>query len=167
MPSTITEIKHRPGKGDQTWTCDVIEDRSPEWIRVRYVSDRDYVVGGTFLPAGTTTEAVYWSARPYHVWRMTSPDGTLLGYRFDVCAETTITPERLEWTDLVLDLWVPAAGEAVWEDGEEFDAATRNGLLTEKQARLARQARSELDDAWQSVVREAYGDDLPAGAQNA
>ena len=156
MTRSITEIKHRPGKNSQTWQCEVVGTGSGE-IHIRYVSDRDYTVGETFLPAGTVTDAVYWSDRPYHVWRFTTPDGTVQGYRFDICTDTRFDDDMLEWTDLLLDLWIPMGGEPVWQDGEEFVQAAENGVLSPEQTRTAGRARSELDATWKDVIQETYG----------
>jgi predicted RNA-binding protein associated with RNAse of E/G family len=154
MPQ-ITEIKHRPGNTSQTWTCELVAF-TPDCIRIRYVSDRDYVVEGTMLPSGTTTDAVYWTNRPYHVWRFTSPDGTRPGYRFDVCTDTHISRDLLEWTDLALDLWIPENGEPVWMDGDEFDDLVDAGDITPEQARLARKTRDHLTNEWSRVIEEAF-----------
>ena len=157
-PRTITEIKYRPGSTPQRWTCEVIEMHPPKWARVRYVSDRPYEIEGVRLPIGTITEAVYWSDRPYHVWRFTAPDGRLLGYRFDICMNTHIWPDRIIWTDLGLDLWIPAEGQPRWQDEDEVAQLARMEHLTPDEVAFAEAARKRLDREWQEVIREAFGE---------
>ena len=154
---TITEIKYRPGRKPESWTCDLIEIDAPKSARVRYLNDADVEIEGTLLPAGTVTEAVYWSDRPYHVWKMTSPDGRLLGHRFDVCMNTFIWPQKIIWTDLGYDLWVPADGEARWQDVSEVEQMARMESLSYEDVALANDGRARLDAEWADVIREAFG----------
>ena len=157
MTRPITEIKHRPGKKTQQWTCELVASGAPRWVRLRYVTTEPHQIARTRLPTGTVTDAVYWSDRPYHVWRFTGPCGKHLGYRFDVSTDISISEAAVVWTDLVLDLWVPAAGEPVWQDADELGSLLRRGCLTQEQAARARWAKKRLDGEWSEVIEEAFG----------
>lgn len=160
-PRTITEIKYRPGKPPLEWTCEVVELDPPKRAHVRYVSDEEYCIEGTLLPVGTVTDALYWSDRSYHVWRFTAPDGTHLGYRFDVCTSTFIWPERIIWKDLELDLWVSPDGVPHWQDEDDMTQLVRMEHLSQEELGKAEAARKELEARFGDVIREAFGDDTP------
>jgi predicted RNA-binding protein associated with RNAse of E/G family len=156
MPDTITEMKYSPGKKPETWDCEIIQIDAPTSARIRYVNDRQVETDGLVFPAGTVTEGVYWSDRPYHVWKMTAPDGELLGYRFDICTGTYIWPRKIIWTDLGYDLWVSADGEATWLDVNEVEQMARMEHMSYKEVAFADEGRAELDACWRDVLREAF-----------
>ena len=154
--TTVTEIKHRPGREDSVWTCEAVELRPPEFARILYTTVREWNIDGVVLPVGTTTDAVYWSDRPYHAWHFRDPEGTHLGFRFDVCTDTLITPTRIEWTDLVLDLWIPAGGIPVWQDEDELAQLVAAGSVSPEHEQLALEAKERLSREWHSALKDAY-----------
>lgn len=156
----VKEIKYRPGKEPQEWLCEVIDLDPPRSARLRYVTDRAYETEGTTLPVGTVTEAMYWSDRPYHVWRFTGPDGTHLGYRFDICTGTFIWPEKLIWTDLELDLYISPDGTPHWQDEDEIAQLVRMEHLSREELAVAQAGQTRLDREWKDVIRDVYGDVL-------
>lgn len=155
----ITEIKYSPGHPTQSWECEVIDMSPPAWARIRYVSDQDYTIEqGVTLPAGTTTEGMYWNDRPYHIWRFTSPSGDVIGYRFDVCMNTHIWRSKLIWTDLGHDLWVPRGGGPIWQDEDEVQQLLRLEHLSPEEGQMAEDGKALLDREWKNVIEEVFGD---------
>lgn len=153
----ITEIKYAPGHTEKSWECEVVEMDPPKWARIRYVADRDYDADGVKIPVGTVTDAMYWNDRPYHVWRFTDPDGTIIGYRFDICMNTHIWRTKLIWTDLGYDLWVPNGGEAEWKDIDEVQELLRREHLSPEEAKIGDDGRERLDREWKDVIEDVYG----------
>ncbi len=156
MSDTITEVKYSPGSRPESWTCEILEIDAPTSARIRYVSDRETESDGMVFAVGTVTEGVYWSDRSYHVWKMTAPDGTLLGYRFDICMNTYVWPEKIIWTDLGYDLWVSPDGEPTWLDVNEVEQMARMEHMSYKEVALADEGRAELDAAWRDVLQEVF-----------
>jgi hypothetical protein len=156
-PRTIREIKYGPGKQPQEWICEVIDMEPAQWARLRYVTDLVYVIEGTELPVGTVTEAMYWADRPYHVWKFSGADGRHRGYRFDVCTNTFIWPEKLIWTDLELDLWIPPGGQPRWQDEDAMMQLVRTEHLSRQELAIANEAKEQLERDWKRVIEEVYG----------
>ncbi len=156
----VREIKYRPGKEPQEWVCEIIAMDPPRQARLRYVTDRAYAIEGVELPAGTVTDAMYWADRPYHVWKFTTADGRHLGYRFDICTDTFIWPEKLIWTDLELDLWIPRSGEPHWQDEDEMMQLVRMEHLSQEELAIVEGGRKRLEREWRNVIREVYGDSV-------
>ena len=154
---TVTEIKYAPGHKEESWECEVLEMDAPRSARIRYVSDGDYEIEGVTLPVGTVTDGMYWKDRPYHVWQLTTPDGTVAGYRFDVCMNTHIWRGKIIWTDLGLDLWVPNGGDAVWQDEDEVQELLRREHMSPDEAKIADDGKTLLDAEWKNVIEEVYG----------
>ena len=157
-PHTVREIKYRPGKEPQEWVCEVIDMDPPRWARLRYVTDQPYVIEGIELPVGTVTDAMYWKDRPYHVWKFTGPDGKQLGYRFDVCTNTFIWPEKLIWTDLEADLYISPDGRPHWQDVDDMTQLVQLEHLGQEEFAAAEEGRGRLERGWKDVIREVYGD---------
>jgi hypothetical protein len=120
MGRLIREHKRSPTGQRWTFLCEEVGRDARRWV-LRYVSERPYVVEGTLLPPGTTTLAVYWRDRPYHLWRFVSPQGEILGHRCDLTTYPRFGEDELEWMDLILDLWLPVGATRPRRlDEEEF-----------------------------------------------
>jgi hypothetical protein len=159
-PRAILEIKYRPSKAPLEWVCELIDGEAGKWARVRYVSDVPTEIEGVSLPVGTVTEGVYWTDRPYHVWKFTTPDGKHGGYRFDICTATYIWEQKLIWYDLELDLCVPPCGSARWQDEDDMKRLVRMEHLSQEELAIANNAKVFLENSWQLVVTEAFGEVL-------
>ena len=72
------------------------------------------------MSKGGLSYGFFWPRRPYIVYRISEPDGTLLGHRFDVVDRVRIGPHHASYRDLVVDAWIPAGGELRLEDEDEL-----------------------------------------------
>jgi protein associated with RNAse G/E len=101
--------------------------------------EREYA---TLRRGDVFVEFYYWD-RPYNVFQVSAPDGTLKGWYANVGlpAELEASNQELRYVDLELDLWVQPSGDYLVLDQDEFDA-----LLTEwpNLAEVAQRGRSEL-----------------------
>ena len=91
--------------------------------------------GGFLFPAGSRTYGFFWARRHYQLYALHAPDGALIAHRFDVVDEVRLRPDRVEYLDLALDVWVDPSGRAWTEDEDEVAELASQGLLSP--ARLA------------------------------
>lgn len=104
------------------------------------------VVDGVRLEPGGETIAYYWTTRPYNVYHWLRPDGATAGFYFNAARDTVISDNRVEWTDLGLDLLVLPDGQAVWVDEAEV------AVLPEADRDAVRHIRQRLADEHREVV---------------
>jgi len=127
----ILEIKRHLNKPDESYLCDLLT-YGTGYALLRYVSPRAGKVGPLTFDPGTITDAYYHNGGGYVQWRMRDPDGQLRGHLFHVCREQTVVPERVEYLDLLLDIWVDQAGALTVLDRDEVDMCSAQGLLDEQ-----------------------------------
>lgn len=89
--------------------------------------------GGFSIPPGSYTTGFFWRGRSYNLYHITHADGTPIADRFDVVEGVRIRRDGLEYTDLLLDLWVSPLGEARFEDEDEVEEYRERGLLADRQ----------------------------------
>lgn len=149
MP-TIVETKHNPSKPDQTFICDLVR-HDGDRIVISYVSDRSYSVGEICVPAGTETMAYYQEKLPYVLWRMSGPDGQLVGYYIHLCDQVQITENTVEYRDLMLDVWFLPDGTYRLLDDDELDEAVNNGILNLATASVVRRNAASVIDGFTEI----------------
>lgn len=107
---------------------------------------------------GGLSYGFFWRHRPYILYRISEPDGSLIGHRFDVVDRVRIKPDGATYRDLVVDAWVPAGGDLRLEDEDELAELVEQGKVAPSLAaditRVARglerdhtRIRSEVEDA--------------------
>src|SRR5207302_4167407 len=89
--------------------------------------------GGFEIPRVSYTTGFFWRDRTYNLYHITRADATPIADRFDVVEGVRIRRDALEYTDLLLDLWVSPLGEARFEDEDEVREYRDRGLLTDRQ----------------------------------
>jgi protein associated with RNAse G/E len=144
---TIIEVKHTLVGTRKEFTC-ILCDLREDAAVVLYESSHDAEIAGLRLPRGTLSFGYFWSARPYNVYHWLTPDGQTLGLYFNISDRTRISPERICWRDLMVDVLVTPDGHFRVLDEEELPRdlkaelrqrveATRDDLLAEHGTLLA------------------------------
>lgn len=150
MPSTITEIKHNPCKPDQTFICDLLRFQGKSAI-LEYISDRSYTINEAAVPVGSRTVAYYETDLPYVLWRITGPEGLLLGHYVHLCDGLVVSKQTVEYRDLLLDIWFRPDGTHYLLDEQELVQAVLDGFVDEDTAAgVRRNAASIIDDFQQT-----------------
>lgn len=155
QPMTITEVKHHLDGREEEFECELLfKSHDTALVRFAFQQDNPRVDGPFRLPAGEiVTLAAFWEDRPYLIYRLLDHRWELIGHRFDVCEDVHIDDE-IHYTDLLLDVWVPADGAIHVLDADEVEAARSNGLMNEKQATIVDEARRHLERHSGDVVQE-------------
>jgi len=104
LPS-ILEIKRTLDGREKRFACRLLAlaaDR--RHAAVLWIAPEPMHVHGVDLPAGTVSVGHFWTDRSYNVYHWLDPAGQTLGYYFNICDETRITAEVIEWRDLTVDV---------------------------------------------------------------
>ena len=119
--ATITERKTRLDGSVDDYVCEQLHLEIGRRAVLRYVLDREWVIGGGVLrvPKGAETIGHYWADRPYNVyhWRV---GGRTLAYYCNVVTDTQIGPDLVGYRDLVVDILILPSGEATVLDEDEL-----------------------------------------------
>ena len=124
---TIIEVKRTLAGTRKEFTCtlcDLLEDAAV----VLYESSRDFEIAGLTLPRGTLIFGYFWANRPYTAYHWLTPDGQTLGLYFNISDRTRISPERICWRDLAVDVLVTPDGRFRVLDEEELPRDLEAGL---------------------------------------
>ena len=60
---------------------------------------------------------------------MICPKNNLIGYLFHICRDIGIEPDKIDYLDLLLDVWVCADGEIKILDRDEVEDSYAAGLI--------------------------------------
>ena len=156
MAATVTEIKHNPGKPDQSFQCALLHHGGSRMV-ISYRSGRAYRQGDVRLPAGTLTLAYYEEGLPYVLWKMIGPDGDLAGHYVHLCDRVRIGADRVEYDDQLLDLWFFPDGDCRVLDEDELRQACDAGLIDRGTADRVRATASDVRRRFQEIAADFDG----------
>ena len=133
--AAITERKTRLDGSAVDFTCESLVVEPGRRAVVRYVTDREWRVGGAVMtvPVGTVTIGHFWVDRPYNVYHWFVA-GRTLAYYCSIATDTTIATDLITYTDLTLDVLIRPNGEATVLDEDELpdDLAPPHRLIIAK-----------------------------------
>jgi protein associated with RNAse G/E len=147
----ILEIKRHLNKPDETYHCDLIE-RGTDDVLLRYVSDRSGRVGEVTFEVGSITYAYYKTGEGYVLWKMLGPDGSLKGYLFHICCDLKVAKDRVEYLDLLLDIWIGADGKPTILDRDEVRDCASQGMIGEKELSWIDCHEREIIQNWRQMI---------------
>ncbi len=153
MTATVTEIKHNPGKPDQSFRCGLLHHGGSRMV-ISYRSDRAYSLGDIRIPSGTLTLAYYEEGLPYVLWKMIGPDGDLAGHYVHLCDRVRIGTDRVEYDDQLLDLWFFPDGDCRVLDEDELQQACDAGLIDRETADRIRTTAAKVMAGMPGIVTE-------------
>lgn len=141
----IVEVKRKLDGSEQRFDCELIV-RTSSLVIARYRFEAD---AGPIDSYGC-----FWARRPYLCYYMVHrEDGREWVTRFDVVRDVRLGADEVNYTDLLLDLWVDDRG-ARWEDEDEVKAATMAGVLGRLDLERIERTREFLARRRHAVVRE-------------
>jgi hypothetical protein len=125
----------------QTFECEPVAFEGRRAICL-YRSTGDFQTSTFRMTKGGLSYGFFWRYRPYILYRISHPDGGLIGHRFDVVDRVRIAEYEVSYRDLVVDAWVPAGGEIRLEDEDELAAFVAAGEVSRQlETRIERTAR--------------------------
>jgi hypothetical protein len=154
MRGHVLEVKRFPRGGQETYRCTAL-DMSPRLAVLLFPHPGERRAGGFLFPAGSHTYGFFWARRHYLLYVLHGPDGGLIAHRFDVVGEVRLHPERVEYLDLALDVWVDPSGRAWTEDEAEVVELASQGLLSPQRLALIERTKRLLLARHRRIVAEA------------
>ena len=149
----ILEIKRHLNKADESYLCDLLK-RNSDWIIVKYVSERPGRVGSVTFDAGSTTFAYYQTGMGYVIWRMLDPDDRLKGYLFHICRDLHVENKKVNYLDLLLDVWIDAEDQITILDRDEVEDCARKGVIGEKELIWIERQEQEIVENWRQIISD-------------
>ena len=152
--SEVLEVKRFPRGGQETFPCRALH-MSPRLAILLFPHPGERRAGGFLFPAGSRTYGFFWSRRHYLLYVLHGPDGGLIAHRFDVVDEVRLQPGRVEYLDLVLDVWADPSGRAWTEDEDEVIELASQGLLSPPRLALIERTKRLLLARHRRIAAEA------------
>ena len=153
MAGRITEVKRHVDGREQRFECEQVVVRPGVMAVMRFQLELPL---GPY-PPGTHTLGFFWRRRNYNLYRMDDDDGQLMDHRFDVIEDVTITEDRVEYLDLLLDVRISPTNDITIEDEDEARDAARKGLIDERQVNLIERTLQTILRDHRRIVRDALG----------
>ncbi len=119
----ILELKRTLDGREKRFDCRLLALTSDRHhAAVLWVAPAAMHVHGVDLPAGTVSVGHFWTDRHYNVYHWLDAAGETLGYYFNICDQTRIDAERIEWRDLTVDVLALPGGRLDVLDEHELPA---------------------------------------------
>jgi hypothetical protein len=154
MRGQVLEVKRLLPGGEETYRC-IALDMSRRLAVLLFPHPGERRAGGFLFPAGSHTYGFFWARRHYLLYVLHGPDGGLIAHRFDVVDEVRLRPERVEYLDLALDIWVDPLGRAWTEDEDEVVELVSQGLLSPQRLALIERTKRLVLARHRRIVAEA------------
>ena len=101
----ITEVKTTLGGECKRFDCERIHYASGEVV-VAYRMPADLKLEDLLLPKGTLSLGYFWEKRDYNAYHWMDDRQQTLALYFNICDNTRISPDRVEWRDLTVDVLI-------------------------------------------------------------
>ena len=149
----ILEVKRHLNKPDQSFLCDLLT-RGNDYLVLKYVSDVGGKVGAVSFAAGSTTYAYYKTGLGYVLWKMSNPGERLAGYLFHICRDLQVAEDRVEYLDMLLDVWIDPTGEITILDRDEVEECAENGVIGEQELNWIARQEQEIILNWKKIISD-------------
>lgn len=149
----ILEMKRHVNKPDESYHCELLS-RTDDGVILRYVSEIPCRVGPVTFKPGSTTYAYYRRHGGHVLWKMCGPDGQLIGYLFHICKDLCVDDNRVEYLDLMLDIWIDQSGNFTVLDREEVAACAASGMIGEEDVAWIEKQEAEVFDKSKEIISD-------------
>jgi predicted RNA-binding protein associated with RNAse of E/G family len=153
-PPLIREVKRRLRGAPKEFDVELLL-RQGTLTLVRFVTTTAMKGDENRFPPGSYTYGYFWDDRNYNIYRMHLPDGSLYAHRFDLLKNAGFDGKRLEWTDLLLDVWLYPGGRVQWKDEDQLEEYLSKGWMSLEDGELVLRTRLLLEASLQEIAAEA------------
>ena len=122
------EIKNLLAGGKRIFECELIYTDYQFGI-LKYVLEKSYTVSNLLLPEGAITYAFYWVDRPYTLYKWYQGRKNLANY-FNIADRITLSDNKFEWRDLIVDILISPKGIVEVLDEDELPDTISEKLRT-------------------------------------
>ena len=152
----ILEIKRHLNKPDEHYFCSLLQSGEDDMV-LKYVSKRSAKLGNVLFESGSTTYAYYKTGTGFVPWKMYGPDGHLRGYLFHICRDLRVNQDRVEYLDLLLDIWISPEGSITVLDRDELEACAAKGLVDERDLSWIAHYEEAIEKGWKEIILSLQG----------
>ena len=149
----ILELKKHLNKPDESYLCDLLK-RGNDYIIIKYVNEQPGSVGSVTFDTGSTTYAYYRNGMGYVIWKMENPHHVLEGYLFHICRDLRVREDKVEYQDLLLDVWIDATGQIKILDRDEVQQCAAAGLIGESELKWIVHYEQVIVGNWQQIIAD-------------
>ena len=111
-------------------------------------------VGALTFDVGSTTFAYYKIGMGYVIWKMLNPDKKLEGYLFHICRDLQVGEDRVEYLDLLLDIWIDSAGQMTILDRDEVEECVSQGIIGKQDMEWIATQEQEITENWSQIISD-------------
>ncbi|MCP4766815.1 MAG: DUF402 domain-containing protein [Gammaproteobacteria bacterium] len=104
-PTRITEVKTTLAGERKLFDCELLTLTAGEAV-VIYRMPRDIMLEDLLLPRGGRSLGYFWEDRAYNVYHWVDDNLQTLALYFNICDNTRISPTRIAWRDLTVDILI-------------------------------------------------------------
>jgi len=126
--NNYVEVKITFAGEQKEFQCQAIMISVDEAV-VLYKLSKDMRVDYLSLPAGTLSLGYFWSTRPYNAYHWITPSGRTLGIYLNISDSTQITPTKVQWRDLIVDVLLTPDDQCIVLDEDELSKDLDIALL--------------------------------------
>jgi predicted RNA-binding protein associated with RNAse of E/G family len=154
-PVAILERKRKPDGSLREYECKLVARRPGLTVISFDMPQGGDVFGAAIhIPSGSISYGWFWSRKPYSLYRMFAPNGSLLAHRFDAVSDVLLLHDAVEYRDLVLDWWVLPDDTIIEEDRDELEALAASGALSPDDLTAANRAAHEVLSRYRHILDE-------------
>ena len=104
-PPMILEVKERLDGSSAEFRCERLDVTATTAVLLyRLPPGASFL--GLDLPLGSVSLGYYWVDRPYNLYHWLRPDGATAAWYWNIADHTRVSPERVVWRDLIVDVLV-------------------------------------------------------------
>lgn len=154
-PPPVIERKLKPDGSIREYVCELVR-LEPSLAVVRFRMERGGEIFGTpiTVPPGSISYGWFWRRRPYNLYRMHTRQGDLIAHRFDVVADVSLSPELIEYRDLVVDWWITPDDTIIEEDRDELAELEQAGKLRPADLETIAEATRQVYSRYRHIIDE-------------
>jgi protein associated with RNAse G/E len=144
---TILEIKNTLSGVRKEFQCIPLMVTTGEAV-ILYPMGHKTTILDIDIPAGSLSLGYFWENRLYNAYHWVTLAGATIGLYFNISDHTSITPKRVEWRDLIVDILITPDGRCRVIDEDELPSdidrslfqiidGVRNDLISDPNKKLA------------------------------
>ena len=103
MSERFLEYKHTYAGETKVFDCTLAHFSQKE-IVLAFSPMQPMKFIGVDFPVGSVSYGYFWEDRNYNAYHWKNPIGETLLYYFNICRDTTIGKDRVDWLDLIVDV---------------------------------------------------------------
>ena len=119
MMTEFTEYKHTYSGETKSFKCRLASKSDSELVII-YEPLKDVKFIGLNLERGCVSFGYYWQDRNYNVYHWKNPRGETVFYYYNICRDTKIGSDYVDWVDLIVDVAVRPGHDAEILDEDEI-----------------------------------------------